>query len=81
MIRDDDPLAASFAALRRTALDPALAARVRARARAELAPERPAAPSARLYAAVVASLVPAMLFAAAAAQFFETVHIASEIYR
>ena len=80
MIREHDPLAASFAALRTTTLDAALAARVQARARAELAPERRASPSARLSAFVVAAVVPALLLSAAAAQLVDTAHIASAIY-
>jgi hypothetical protein len=80
MIREHDPLAASFAALRTTTLDAALAARVQARARAELAPERPTSPSARLSVLVAAAVVPALLLSAAAVQLLDTAHIASAIY-
>ena len=82
MNRDHDPLADAFADLRRATLDPAVSSRVQKIARAELAPvARTAAPSARLVAALAASIVPALLLSAAAARVVETVQLAAAIYR
>lgn len=79
MNREDDPFAEAFARLRRAPLDDAFAARVQARARAELVPARRAATSGGMRLAL-ASVVPALLLSAALYHALETVELAATIY-
>jgi hypothetical protein len=80
-MNETDPLAAALSEVATPPLDQNFAARVRARAFAELAP----APSqaglpVRLRVAVSGALVPALLVSAAVTRTAQTIQVAAKIY-